>query len=118
VAFTYDPDCLVGKVRLLCTDRDEDYPIFTDAEIGVFLGLNNEDAFLAAAQALDQIAATEALLLKHITINGLSTNGKTVADALHAQAEILRKQSLDGSEMAELILGPPSRIAPDIWRLV
>jgi len=93
MTFTYDPKTAAGQVRLLCTDRDPDNEIFSDEEIAVFLDLNGQDVRLAAADALDQIAASQALILKYIDLNGLRTNGQAVANALHQQAESLRGPS-------------------------
>lgn len=103
--FTYDPTTPTGVVRLLCTDRDPANEIFSDEEIGVFLSLNDHDTRSAAAQALDQIAASQALLLKYIETNGLKTNGQAVANALHQQAETLRAQA-DSDGYVEIVSGP------------
>lgn len=122
MTFTYDPGTPLGVVRLLCTDRDPDHEIFTDEEIGVFLGLNEQDVRLAAAMALDQIAASQVLILKYIEVNGLKTNGQAVANALHQQAESLRSRA--AAEAAEddvyidIIPGPGSIIAPDSWGMI
>ena len=122
MTFTYDPGTPLGTVRLLCTDRDPDYEIFSDEEIGVFLTLNEQDARLAAAQALDQIAASQALILKYIEINGLKTNGQAVANALHQQAESLRAQTAaaaaEDDEYVDIVPGPRSIIAPDSWGMI
>jgi len=119
MTFTYDPETDSGKVRLLCTDRDPDHEIFSDEEIGVFLSLNEQDVRLAAAQALDQIAASQVLILKYIEVNGLRTNGQAVANALHQQAESLRAQAADADgDLVEIIPGPGSAIAPDAWGML
>jgi hypothetical protein len=113
VTFTYIPGTVLGTVRLLCTDRDPDNEIFSDEEIGVFLTLNEQDARLAAAQALDQIAASQALILKYIEVNGLRTNGQAVANALHQQAEALRAQTAD-EDYVEIIPGPWTPFSADL----
>ena len=122
MTFTYIPGTPLGMVRLLCTDRDPDYEIFSDEEIGVFLDLNGQDVRLAAADALDQIAASQALILKYIEVNGLKTNGQAVANALHQQAESLRAQAAaaaaEDDEYVDIIPGPSSLIAPDSWGMI
>ena len=122
MTFTYDPKTAVGRVRLLCTDRDPDNEIFSDEEIAVFLDLNGQDVRLAAADALDQIAASQALILKYIEVNGLKTNGQAVANALHQQAESLRAraaaEAAEDDEYIDIIPGPGSIIAPDSWGLI
>ncbi len=122
MTFTYDPETPLGTVRLLCTDRDPDYEIFSDEEITVFLSLNEQDVRLAAAMALDQIAASQALILKYIEVNGLKTNGQAVANALHQQAESLRAQAAaeaaEDDDYIDIIPGPGSIIAPDSWGMI
>jgi len=122
MTFTYDPGNPIGVVRLLCTDRDPDNEIFSDEEIGVFLSLNEQDVRLAAAMALDQIAASQVLILKYIEVNGLRTNGQAVANALHQQAESLRAQAAaeaaEDDNYIDIIPGPGSIIAPDSWGMI
>ncbi len=122
MTFTYDPGTPTGTVRLLCTDRDPDHEIFSDEEIEALLALNNGNVRLAAADALDQIAASQALILKYIEVNGLKTNGQAVANALHQQAESLRAraaaEAAEDDEYIDIIPGPGSIIAPDSWGLI
>ncbi|GAB7016185.1 hypothetical protein [Methanogenium cariaci] len=116
MTFTYDPTTTAGKVRLLCTDKDDSKQIFTDEEIAAFLSMNGNDYRLAAAQALDQIASSQILILKYISANGLTTNGKAVAEALHLQAESLRRQADDGIAITAIAGGLP-QFRPDTWGL-
>ena len=122
MTFTYVPGTPIGTVRLLCTDRDPDNEIFSDEEIGVFLSLNEQDVRFAAADALDQIAASQALILKYIEVNGLKTNGQAVANALHQQAESLRAQAAaaaaEDDDYIDIVPGPGSPIAPDSWGMI
>ena len=122
MTFTYIPGTVLGTVRLLCTDRDPDHEIFSDEEIAVFLDLNEQDVRLAAADALDQIATSQALILKYIEVNGLKTNGQAVANALHQQAESLRSraaaEAAEDDEYIDIIPGPGSIIAPDSWGMI
>lgn len=91
---TYDIGTNAGKVRLLCQDTDPADPYFLDTEIDAFLTLESGDVRLAAAQALDAIASSEALILKKIRQLGgaLETDGPAVAKALREHATALRKQ--------------------------
>ncbi len=91
--WTYDPTTPVGQVRLLITDTNVARPIFADdAEIEAFLGMNDDDIRLAAAQALDVIATNEALVLKVIQNMDLRTDGAAVAASLREHAKTLREQ--------------------------
>jgi hypothetical protein len=84
--FTYDVTTDRGRVRLLITDRDAANEIFNDNEIDAFLALMDNNVFRAAAIALFQIAASEALLLKVIKLLELTTDGARVADSLRGLA--------------------------------
>lgn len=99
MTFTYDPTTALGKTRLYAQDTVTANAIFTDAEIQSFLDINSQNVFLAAADALDIIAANQAYVLKVITNNGLSTNGPAVAASLQATARVWREKGLltDGS---------------------
>ena len=90
---TVDPTTSIGMVRLLSTDLDEVSPLFTDAQIAAFLTLEANNVRLAAAQALDTIASSEALVSKKIRTQDLQTDGPAVAEELRARATALRKQA-------------------------
>lgn len=92
---TTDPTTAIGMVRLLCTDLDEVAPLFTDAQITAFLTLESSNVRLAAAQALDTIASSEALVGKKIRTQDLQTDGPAVAAELRERAAALRKQADD-----------------------
>ena len=109
MAFTYNLTTEAGKVRLLITDTDYTNPIFEDNEIDVFLSITavdgTNDINLAAAMALETIAASEALVQKKIKLLDLTTDGPAVATSLRAAAKLLREQSdnesyIDWSEMS------------------
>lgn len=115
MAFTYDP--LVGsprdQVRLLIGDTDLDEPgnwIFQDEEIDSFLAMEASVVKLAAAQALDTMASSEAMILKKIRILDLTTDGPAVAKELRERASTLRDLYYDGDDQlpdtAELVLDP------------
>jgi hypothetical protein len=95
---TYTPGSGTNRdrVRLLTTDTDVANAIFQDAEIDDFLALEADDVRLAAAQALDVIASSEALVLKVMKLLDLQTDGAKVAEALRAHAKELRRQVAEG----------------------
>lgn len=93
----YDTD--EGKVRLLIADTDEDNLIFEDQAIKGFLSIaRNRSIKRAAADALDTIATSEALISKVIRTQDLQTDGAKLADALRKHADSLRKQANDDDE--------------------
>jgi hypothetical protein len=89
VSFTYDPATEAGKVRLLISDTQDTNHIFEDTEILSFLDIQ-DDPRLAAAMALETIAASQVLLLKVIATPQLSTHGDKMARVLNELAESLR----------------------------
>jgi hypothetical protein len=96
---TYDPTTPAGQVRLLAQDSslaDPGGPIFGDEEIGAFLNLNGGDVRLAAASALDVIAASEIYVQKRIKLLDLVTDGVQEGQQLHVLAEALREQVASG----------------------
>lgn len=108
MAFTYDVSSDRGRVRMLITDRDEANAIFSDDEIDAFLAMESSSIRLAAAAALETIAASEALVQKRITILDLTTDGPAVAKALMDAAKALRDREKDNDgaafDIAELVL--------------
>lgn len=118
-AATYEVGSDAGKVRLLCQDTDVADPYFLDTEIDALLALEGGDVRLAAAQALDAIASSEALILKKIRQLGgaLETDGPAVAKALREHATALRSQVADSIlgdvaglfDIAEVIYDPFGR---------
>jgi alanine dehydrogenase len=95
MAFTYDVSNDAGKVRLIITDTDSSNPLFQDDEIDAYLALKGGSILLAAAQALDTIASSEALILKKIRLLDVATDGPAVAKALRDHAKTLREQYID-----------------------
>lgn len=85
----------LGRVRLLAGDVDETNLLLTDEQITALLAMD-ADVRSAAAQALDIIASSEALVSKKIRTQDLSTDGPAVAKELRAQATELRRQAADG----------------------
>lgn len=97
----YDPTSSIGQVRLLIADTDPDRMILEDGEITALLALEGDDPKLAAAQALDTIASSEALVSKVIRTQDLSTDGAKVAAALREHAARLRQQAEQVTEDAD-----------------
>lgn len=107
---TYDPTTDAGTVRLLINDTNVNGThIFTDAEIARFLALEGSNVFLASALALDTIANNQAQVLKVIQILELKTDGAKTAEALRAQAAVLRERAYEdandaGFEVVEMVV--------------
>lgn len=92
------------RLRLLIGDTDPANRIFRLDELNDFLALEG-GVKLAAAQALDVVASSEALVSKKIrTQEGLTTDGPAVARELRARASELRRQveSSEGDDSAGL----------------
>jgi hypothetical protein len=121
VSFTYDPGTDAGKVRLLISDTQTSSHIFEDTEIASFLDIQG-DPRLAAAMALEAIAASQILLLKVIGMtNGISTHGDKVADSLRALANSIRKRvdddyAFDWAEMVTNSFSERDRIYKQFLR--
>lgn len=103
MSFTYDPATPTGQVRTLIGDTDETSPYFTDEAIAGLLSLEDNEIKLAAADALDAIASTQALLQKKVKVGDISTDGPAVADALRKHAQALRAQVYDGSPAFDIV---------------
>lgn len=84
-----------GQVRLLIADVSDDPAklVLTDAQVTGFLSLNAGNVRRAAADALDAIATSEALVSKVIRTQDLATDGAKVAAALQTKAAQLRAQA-------------------------
>lgn len=93
MAINYASD--VGRVRLLISDTDEGNQLLLDVEVQALLAMEGS-VKLAAAQALDVIASSEALVSKVIRTQDLSTDGPKVAAELRARASGLRRQVDEG----------------------
>lgn len=95
---TVDPTTDIGRVRLLATDLDESAPLLSDPQIEALLTLEHGRIRRAAAQALDTIASSEALISKKIRTLDLNTDGPAVAKELRDRATSLRQQDDKESE--------------------
>ena len=91
------PEQQIALVRQLISDVGND-PLFTDDQVGAFLSLNIGSARLAAADALEVIAASEVLVAKKIRTQDLATDGPAVAKALMDLAASYRRRARDLGE--------------------
>lgn len=95
----------VGLVRVLLGDTDPtnvvagvgEYLYFSDDELQALLGLYGNTPNLAAARALETIAASQALLLKSWSSDDLTVRGDAIAEALRKLADQLRKEYTEGN---------------------
>jgi hypothetical protein len=95
------PSAEQRQVRLLISDTDTANRIFSTLELADFLSMNGDSVRRAAAQALDTLAANEAMVSKKIRTQDLSTDGPAVAEALRKQAAELRRQADQGEGDAD-----------------
>lgn len=98
MTFTYDLTTDIGKVRLLCRDTATATAVFTDEEIQSFLDMESSVVKLAAAQAMENAASNQSIVIKITSALGFSVNGVAVAqDLRNAAAELRRQVEEDGS---------------------
>lgn len=91
----------VEQLRLLIADTDPARQVLTDEQVLGFLSLyvddqreaTRADVKRAAADALDAIATSEALVSKVIRSQDISTDGAKVAAELRKHAQSLRTQA-------------------------
>lgn len=104
--FTSDVSTDIGKVRLLIHDMDSGNPLFPeDNMIQAFLDLEGA-VKLAAALALESLAANAALVFKVMRLLDLELDGASVAKALRETAKSLRDSEdadWSGIDFAEVV---------------
>ena len=102
MTFSYDVNDLddVNKVRLLISDTVNAGHIFENEEITGLIAMEGVVP-LAAARALEIMAANETMVQKRIKTLELSTDGPAEATALLAIAERFRKTWEDSVDAAE-----------------
>jgi hypothetical protein len=100
MAFSYDLNTDVGKVRLLIMDNQSTAYLFEDGELSAFLLMEGDVVRRGAALALETMASNEAYVSKRIEILDLKTDGPAVAASLLKRAGELRSQA-DRDEQAE-----------------
>jgi hypothetical protein len=93
---TYDPSSLLGVTRLLSQDTNIPNAIFEDEEYTALLNLSSSNPLLAAASALDVIAANEIYVQKRIKLLDLTTDGVQEGQQLHAIAQSYRDRVASG----------------------
>ena len=120
-----DPTTSVGLVRILLGDTDAtnitggqgEYLYFSDTELVALLGLYGDSTHLAAARALETIAASQALLLKSWSTDDLSVRGDAIAESLRKIAKDLRDEYTAGmsSKFYDLIQTVEGDVEYDTW---
>lgn len=95
MSYTYDLNTDTGIMRLVIPDRvnTADEPaIFSDEELAVYQAI--EDGLKrACAAAIETIATDQALVLKVMRVQNISTDGAKLAAELRARAAQLRSQA-------------------------
>jgi len=91
--FKFDPTTNIGKVRILIGDRNPDEWIFSDDEIQAFIDLNSDNLYFAAADALETMAANDAMIQKRIRLNDLSDDRVSISRELRLLAAQKREQA-------------------------
>ena len=86
------------RVRLLIADTATGEPLLQDSQIQAFLEMNGNSERLAAADALETIAASELLVSKKIRTQDLSSDGPAVSAELRALAAGLRRRAAELGE--------------------
>lgn len=98
----------VGQVRALIPDIEKvpnpndpygnpEY-IFADDHLEAFLGLNDGDVYLAAADACEALGTSEAYIAKVITTEDLQTDGAKLMDSFTRRARHLRDRANEKGE--------------------
>lgn len=85
-------------VRLFISDTNTGEYIFEDAELDALLSLQAGNVRYAAADALEIMARSEAMISKRIKILDLQTDGPAVAKELRESAATLRAQGAIGAD--------------------
>lgn len=117
----------VGQVRLLIPDtvevdwNDEGTAsyLFEDAQIEGLLELNDGRVRLAAADAVEAIAFSEALISKVISTEDLSTDGSKVANTMLTKARQLRASDdaqRDREALDHVALVRFRQVPPNVFR--
>ena len=91
MAFTYDLDTSIGRLRLLLQDTDEDNLIFTDEEIQFFLSQNSSDLNMAASMGWLTIAGDKSRQAKIKRAGNYSHNLRQISQECRRQADYFKK---------------------------
>ncbi len=113
VSFVTPPTALIAIII------SGNFTLLTDDQITEMLELNagsSSPIRLAAADCLDAIASSQALIQKKIKLLDLQTDGPALAKALRDHASNLRKQVLDSDsqesdfDLIEMVYDTPSHV--------
>lgn len=109
-----DYSSLIRQVRLLMADVGS-VQYLDDDQVNGYLALNGDNVRRAAADALDAVATSEALVSKVIKTQDLATDGVKVADSLRAHADRLRglADADDDRDVFDVVY-PPSGCRPEL----
>lgn len=101
-------------VRLLIPDLGTGADqIFSDTQIASFVTLGGDDAFMAAALALEVVATNEALTYKYIKTDDLTVDGSKSASLVMQRAQNLRASALAAvNDEFEIVFPPTTTIMP------
>jgi hypothetical protein len=109
MAFTYDLSNDLGKLRLLIQDTDVSSAgakaVYSDEELTFFLDQTKEDSnnlYLAAAHALETLAAEKARLAKVKKMDVLSNDTTKIAEQLLMLADRYKQKALELTDVGEV----------------
>jgi hypothetical protein len=96
---------LLSDIRLLVPDLGTGTDqLFSDTQITSFGVLGSDNAFLAAALALETLASNEAMVYKYVKTDDLTVDGAKGADILLRRASTLRDQyKVSGSDYFDMV---------------
>jgi len=109
-----DPTTDIGRVRLLIQDTDDAARLFSDPEITAFLDLSESNVRLAAATALEALAADSARLAKMVKTLNFAQDTRQAAATLLAVANQLRESD---SKIPAFAIAEQSVSDPNRWEI-
>ncbi len=102
MTFTVDRSTQIGRVRVLVPgELVKETSAFSDEDVEVLLSVNGDVALLAAAQALERIAADKLLLLLKVKVGTIAIDGPAVSDSFLSLAGRYRAAFEHGAGGAE-----------------
>ena len=104
MAFTYDPTTNLGYVRLLISDTDASSYTFTDEELTAFLAKQEQNVYLAAAEAFGSIVRARSMQSKSISREGYSSSEYSISE-LKSMIEDLKQQAITAGGLQSTELG-------------
>lgn len=110
MSYTYDTTTSIGRARLLGSDTDTSYPVFTDEQVQAFLDMESGNVRRAAASMLEVMAANQAFIMKKIETLDLKLDGPALAAEFRALAKQYRETAETGAgaafAIAEMVHSP------------